>query len=234
MREYELVLMLDPGQDAPARDAVAKEVKRQIEADGALKHENEWGLRKMAYEIAQRNEADYRWFRFEAPTELLEQLDHNLKIADGVLRFRIFKVGPDTPVIAPPATAAPGPSASRERPAESAPEAVPQPPAESAPEAAPGAAESPPEAVPAAEPVVAEQPAAGAAVAEEATPEIVVAEEPPAETATAEQSVEETAAEPTETPAEPVADESPDAAPEAAPEPAADEAEGDKPAEPTQ
>ena len=126
MREYELVLMLDPGQDAPARDAVAKEVKRQIEADGALKHENEWGLRKMAYEIAQRNEADYRWFRFEAPTPLLEQLDHNLKIADGVLRFRIFKVSPDTPVMAPPATAAPGPSASRERPSEGVPEAAPQ------------------------------------------------------------------------------------------------------------
>ena len=109
--------MLDPGQDAPARDALAQEARAQIEAGGTLKHENNWGLRKMAYEIDQRNEADYRWFRFEAPTELLEQLDHNLKIADGVLRFRIFKVDPDAPVMVPPATAAPGPGASRERPA---------------------------------------------------------------------------------------------------------------------
>ena len=106
----------------------------------------------MAYEIAQRNEADYRWFRFEAPTELLEQLDHNLKIADGVLRFRIFKVSPDTPVMAPPATAAPGPSASRERPSESAPEAAPQPAAPTAvAEQADAVAEEP-----AAEPVAAE------------------------------------------------------------------------------
>jgi small subunit ribosomal protein S6 len=120
MREYELVLMLDPGQDAPARDAVAKEARGQIEAAGTLKHEKEWGLRKLAYEIAQRTEADYRWFRFEGTSELLEQLDHNLKIADGVLRFRIFKVSPETPVTVPPATAAPGPAASRERPAEPA------------------------------------------------------------------------------------------------------------------
>ena len=105
--------MLDPGQDAPARDALAQEAKAQIEAGGTLKHENNWGLRKMAYEIDQRNEADYRWFRFEAPTELLEQLDHNLKIADGVLRFRIFKVDPDAPVMVPPATAAPGPALTR-------------------------------------------------------------------------------------------------------------------------
>jgi small subunit ribosomal protein S6 len=138
-REYELVLMLDAGQDAPARDALAQQARAQIEAAGTLKHENNWGLRKLAYEIVQRNEADYRWFRFEAPTELLEQLDHSLKITDGVLRFRIFKVDPDAPVMVPPATAAPGPESSRERPPAPPPSAPPAgeaPPAEPAPEAA--------------------------------------------------------------------------------------------------
>jgi small subunit ribosomal protein S6 len=109
-REYELVLMLDPQLDAPARDALAQEARGQIEASGNLKEENTWGLRKMAYEINHRTEADYRWMRFEASSELLDSLDHNLKIADGVLRFRIFKVDPGAPVIVPPAaTAAPGP-----------------------------------------------------------------------------------------------------------------------------
>ena len=102
--------MLDPQLDSPARDALAQEARGQIEAAGSLKHENSWGLRKMAYEISKRTEADYRWLRFEAPSELLDSLDHNLKIADGVLRFRIFRVDPDAPVIVPPATAAaPGP-----------------------------------------------------------------------------------------------------------------------------
>ena len=167
MREYELVLMLDPGRDAPGRDAVAQEAKRQIEAGGTLKHENEWGLRKLAYEIAQRTEADYRWFRFEAPTELLEQLDHNLKIADGVLRFRIFKVSPETPVIVPPATAAAGPGSSRERPQErppassSAPEAPAEPETESGEQAPAEPAETAPAATgeAAAEPAAAEAPA---------------------------------------------------------------------------
>jgi small subunit ribosomal protein S6 len=101
--------MLDPQLDAPARDALAQEARGQIEGSGALKHENAWGLRKMAYEINRRTEADYRWMRFEAPRELLDTLDHNLKIADGVLRFRIFKVDPSAPVIVPPAATAPGP-----------------------------------------------------------------------------------------------------------------------------
>lgn len=193
--------MLDPGQDAPARDAVAKEVKGQIEGAGTLKHENEWGLRKMAYEIAQRNEADYRWFRFEAPSELLEQLDHNLKIADGVLRFRIFKVGPETPVIAPPATAAPGPAASRERPA------------------APAPAEAQ-----AAEPAPAEPPAEAAVAESDATEEPATAENADEEGAAPEP---EPAAEPAAEAAEPVVAEATEEAP-AEPAPAS---EGDEPTE---
>jgi small subunit ribosomal protein S6 len=102
--------MLDPQLDGPARDALAQDARGQIEASGTLKHDNSWGLRKMAYEINRRTEADYRWMRFEAPSELLDSLDHNLKIADGVLRFRIFKVDPDAPVVVPPSTTAtPGP-----------------------------------------------------------------------------------------------------------------------------
>lgn len=175
--------MLDPSGDEVARDALAQEAKAQIEAKGSIKHENKWGLRKMAYEIAQRNEADYRWYRFEGPTELLDGLNHSLRIADGVLRFRIFKVDADTPVLVPPATASAGPGASRERPAdtprpaaaESAqpappaePEAVAEPEPESAPEpaaeaeAAPEpAAETTPE--PEAAPAATEEPAAAPA-----------------------------------------------------------------------
>ena len=56
-------------------------------------------MRKLAYEIHQRTEADYRFFRFEGEKPLLDELNHNLKITDGVLRFRIFKVDPRSPVI---------------------------------------------------------------------------------------------------------------------------------------
>jgi small subunit ribosomal protein S6 len=134
-REYELVLMLDPGLAEPAREALALDARGRIEKAGTLKHENKWGLRKMAYEIAQRNEADYRWFRFEGPSELLDDLNHNLKIADGVLRFRIFKVDPSTPTMVPPAVGAPGP-ASRERIGQSAHRAEGDEPAEDAAEPA--------------------------------------------------------------------------------------------------
>jgi small subunit ribosomal protein S6 len=100
--EYELVLMLDPETPDERRDSIAQNARGRIESSGSLKAEKAWGLRKLAYEIDQRTEADYRFFRFDAPTAVLDDLDHNLKITDGVMRFRIFKVDPRSPVIEPP------------------------------------------------------------------------------------------------------------------------------------
>ena len=102
-RLSELVLMLDPEAADTDRDRVADDVRKQIEQAGKLEKADSWGMRKLAYEIRQRNEADYRYYRFEGETELLERLDHNLKIAEGTLRFRIFKIDPDTPSNAPAA-----------------------------------------------------------------------------------------------------------------------------------
>jgi small subunit ribosomal protein S6 len=98
---YELVLMLDPETPDERRDQIASEARRRIESSGELRAEKVWGMRKLAYEIRQRTEADYRFFRFETESPLLDELDHNLKITDGVLRFRIFKVDPESPVIEP-------------------------------------------------------------------------------------------------------------------------------------
>ena len=95
--------MLDPEAADEAREKVAGDVKQAIEGAGTLDRADVWGMRKLAYEIKQRNEADYRFFRFQGEPQLLERLDHNLKITDGVLRFRIFKVDPEAPANPPPA-----------------------------------------------------------------------------------------------------------------------------------
>jgi small subunit ribosomal protein S6 len=62
---------------------------------------HDWGLRKLAYEMDHRGEAAYHLFQFEGENPLLEQLDHTLKITDGVLRFRIIRLKPGSP---PPPT----------------------------------------------------------------------------------------------------------------------------------
>jgi len=100
--EYELILMLDPEVPDERRDEIAGNAKQRIESAGSLRHDDSWGTRKLAYEIKLRNEADYRFYRFESEPALLEDLDHTLKITDGILRFRLFKVDPRAPLIEPP------------------------------------------------------------------------------------------------------------------------------------
>lgn len=105
-RQYELVLMLDPDLEESERENLAAGARSAIEEQGSLVHEDNWGLREMAYEINHKNQSDYRLFRFDGSSELLDRLDHSLKIADGVVRFRIFRVDPEDPILpAPPATA---------------------------------------------------------------------------------------------------------------------------------
>ena len=140
--------MLDPEAPEERREQLAAEARKLIEAGGTLKHDTAWGMRKLAYEIRQRTEADYRFFRFETGGDLLDDLNHNLTITDGVLRFRIFKVDPRTPAIVPPAPVATT-ATSRPRRAEQAPaadgESAPTPEPEAAQEAEQPEAEAPAE-----------------------------------------------------------------------------------------
>ena len=213
--EYELILMLDPELPDERRDALAVEARKRIEAGAELRQERTWGLRKMAYEIDHRNEADYRFFRFANGQTVLDGLNHNLRIADGVLRFRIFKVDPRAPVIDPPppvalAAAAPARPGSRRRDEERPPRG-PDPDVDAAP-AAVAAAEAPAEApAPAAvadapDVPAPEAPEAPATEAPEAPAPEPVAEAPEAAPAAPAESVPAAEA-PPEPPAEAPADE---------------------------
>jgi small subunit ribosomal protein S6 len=101
-RHYDLTLLLDPEAPEERRNAILGNIQQAIDAGGSMIGVHDWGQRKMTFEIDHRPEAEYHLFQFEANDNgLLERLDHNLKITDGVLRFRIIKLKPGAP---PPPT----------------------------------------------------------------------------------------------------------------------------------
>ena len=101
-RQYDLTLLLDPEAPEERRSAILGNIQQAIDAGGSMIGVHDWGQRKMTFEIDHRPEAEYHLFQFEAnDNSLLERLDHNLKITDGVLRFRIIKLKPGAP---PPPT----------------------------------------------------------------------------------------------------------------------------------
>ena len=118
---YDLVLLLDPAAEEAARAKILADARATIEAQGEFLRHDEWGERAMTYPIDHKAVAEYHLIQFHAGApELLAVLDRSLRIADGILRFRIIKLKPGvspapdmrtTPSAAsPPAEQAPSPS----------------------------------------------------------------------------------------------------------------------------
>jgi small subunit ribosomal protein S6 len=139
---YDLMLLLDPGVPSDRHDAILKDVKSLIDAGGKIVTDQEWGTRRMTFEIDHRPDADYHLLQFETEKggALLDNVDHSLKIMDGVLRHRIIRLKDGTPPPQPPRTE--GRYAEAPAAAEGAPagEESPLPPEEGEPAAAPAVA----------------------------------------------------------------------------------------------
>jgi small subunit ribosomal protein S6 len=94
---YDLVLLLDTTIEQERRDTILANVEDAIDRAGELVGRHDWGNRHTVYEVHKHTEADYHLIQFRGSASLLEQLDHNLKITDGILRFRMIKLRPGTP-----------------------------------------------------------------------------------------------------------------------------------------
>jgi small subunit ribosomal protein S6 len=113
---YDLMLLLDPEAEEERRTNILASLEQIIERQGQVISRHDWGLRPTAYEVRKRGDADYHLLQFNGTPELLQQLDHALKITDGVNRFRIIKLRKGTP--APPDLRASVTAAAPEQPAE--------------------------------------------------------------------------------------------------------------------
>jgi small subunit ribosomal protein S6 len=95
---YDLVLLLDTQLEEPARAKIVADARASIEAQGDLVRYDPWGERVLAYPIARKTSAEYHLLQFHAGSpQLLDSLEHSLRIIDGILRFRIIKLKPGVP-----------------------------------------------------------------------------------------------------------------------------------------
>ena len=91
MSKYEAVVVFSVknGDDV---SALVEKFKALIEKSGTLESVDEWGKRRLAYEIAKVNEGIYVLFNFQAEPELPKELDRIFRITDGVIRHIIVKL----------------------------------------------------------------------------------------------------------------------------------------------
>ena len=99
-RKYELIYLVSP----EASDEQVADLHTQVEEivqrlGGQLEKTDNWGRRKLAYEIGRHREATYVLESIDGSGELLKEIDRRLKVSDLVIRHLIVRVDETQDVI---------------------------------------------------------------------------------------------------------------------------------------
>ena len=84
--KYEVLYVLNPNLTEEETQAIVEKFKTLIEQNGTVDEMEEWGKRKLAYEINYLTEGYYVLVKFTSGPELPAELDRILGITDGVNR----------------------------------------------------------------------------------------------------------------------------------------------------
>ena len=84
--KYEVLYVLNPNLTEEETQAIVEKFKTLIEQNGTVDEMEEWGKRKLAYEINYLTEGYYVLVKFTSGPELPAELDRVLGITDGVIR----------------------------------------------------------------------------------------------------------------------------------------------------
>lgn len=92
MKAYELLFFVAPSIDEESRAAAMKRIENTIvESNGAVDNIDNWGKRKLAYEINGLTDGDYTLIDFHANPDSIAELDRVLRISDVVERHMIVR-----------------------------------------------------------------------------------------------------------------------------------------------
>ncbi|MDO4285119.1 MAG: 30S ribosomal protein S6 [Eubacteriales bacterium] len=92
MNKYELAVVVNAQIDDEARAAVVDKCKDLIARfGGAVSNVDDWGKKKLAYEIQKMNEAFYYFIQFEAEGAAIAEIESRMRIMDNVIRYLCVK-----------------------------------------------------------------------------------------------------------------------------------------------
>ena len=92
MSKYELAVVVSAKLEDEERAAVIGKVNALIARFGGNVTEvEEWGKRKLAYEIQKMKEGFYYFVKFESETTAPAEIESRIRIMDGVIRYLCVK-----------------------------------------------------------------------------------------------------------------------------------------------
>lgn len=88
MNKYELALVVNAKVEDEVRNAtVEKAIEYITRFGGTVTNVDEWGKKRLAYEIQKMREGYYYFIQFDAASDCPGQLENSVRIMDNVIRF---------------------------------------------------------------------------------------------------------------------------------------------------
>lgn len=88
MNKYELALVVNAKVEDEVRLATVEKAKEYIARfGGTVTNVDEWGKKRLAYEIQKMREGFYYFIQFDAESDCPAQLENSVRIMDNVIRF---------------------------------------------------------------------------------------------------------------------------------------------------
>ena len=88
---YETIFVCDITRGEEAVKALVDKFVTLIKSNGEVTEVNEWGKRRLAYPINDKNEGYYTFVTFSAPQAFVAELERRYHINDGIMRSIVVK-----------------------------------------------------------------------------------------------------------------------------------------------
>ena len=93
MNNYELALVVNAKIDDEVRNQTVESVKDLITRfGGSITNVDEWGKRRLAYEIQKMREGYYYLIKFDADSNVPSEVEERIRIMENVIRFLCIKL----------------------------------------------------------------------------------------------------------------------------------------------
>lgn len=91
INKYETIFIVDSSLEEEKIQEIVKKFTDLIEKSATLEEVDEWGKRRLAYEINDQKEGYYVLVNFSSKPDFPSELDRIYRITDGILRSMIIK-----------------------------------------------------------------------------------------------------------------------------------------------
>lgn len=91
INKYETIFIINSEVGEEGTKALVEKFKTLLETSAQLENIDEWGKRKLAYPVNDRNDGYYVLANFSADSQFPSELERIFKITEGILKYIVIK-----------------------------------------------------------------------------------------------------------------------------------------------